>query len=402
MENITKNFIAPFSFIIIVPILLFLLLKKNTTIPHNILPNKFSFSILTILLLYGFLSIKLFPQNFTGNKNIDNSQPTYNDQGFPFWIISITLIIIICLKWKNFPKKFSENFIPIIITFNIFGLLFVSYLYFRDKNAYHNKENDNYSPFFKFYRGLNFHPKIANVDVKQLTNCRFGMIAWQLIIIIFAFFSYYTSGFNTAMWVTVILQTIYIGKFFYWETGYFNTLDITLDRAGYYICWGCLVFVPAFYTFTTYYLINNPVNISLLTGSIIFILGILFTYLNYQVDQQKEEFKKNSNTIIWGKPAEYMEVKYEKDWKKKDGKLLLSGWWGLSRHMNYTFEILLSSCWSVVAYQNGFTPFIYVAYIIALLVHRIYRDEEKCKDKYDKYWDKYCERVKFRLIPGIY
>ena len=34
-------------------------------------------------------------------------------------------------------------------------------------------------------------------------------------------------------------------KFFYWETGYFNTLDITLDRAGYYLCWGCLCWVQA-------------------------------------------------------------------------------------------------------------------------------------------------------------
>ncbi len=32
-------------------------------------------------------------------------------------------------------------------------------------------------------------------------------------------------------------------KFFYWETGYFNTIDITMDRAGYYLCWGCLVWV---------------------------------------------------------------------------------------------------------------------------------------------------------------
>ena len=32
-------------------------------------------------------------------------------------------------------------------------------------------------------------------------------------------------------------------RFFYWETGYFNTLDITLDRAGYYLCWGCLTWV---------------------------------------------------------------------------------------------------------------------------------------------------------------
>lgn len=68
-----------------------------------------------------------------------------------------------------------------------------------------------------------------------------------------------TGGvFNVGHIVNVVLQTIYIGKFFWWETGYFNTLDITLDRAGYYICWGCLVWVPAFYTYSSYFLVAQP------------------------------------------------------------------------------------------------------------------------------------------------
>jgi hypothetical protein len=38
-------------------------------------------------------------------------------------------------------------------------------------------------------------------------------------------------------------KCFYVCRFFYWETGYFQTLDITLDRAGYYLCWGCLTWV---------------------------------------------------------------------------------------------------------------------------------------------------------------
>ena len=30
-----------------------------------------------------------------------------------------------------------------------------------------------------------------------------------------------------------------------WETGYWGSMDIMHDRAGYYICWGCLVRSPA-------------------------------------------------------------------------------------------------------------------------------------------------------------
>ena len=37
------------------------------------------------------------------------------------------------------------------------------------------------------------------------------------------------------------VQEVYVLKFFHWEMGYVNTMDIQHDRAGFYICWGCLV-----------------------------------------------------------------------------------------------------------------------------------------------------------------
>jgi 7-dehydrocholesterol reductase len=404
-----KNYGAPILFIIIVPIILFYVLKKSTTISQNIFPNLISLVVLLVFLLWGYASLRLFPQNFEGPKNVDGTIPKYQGNGFRFWIASVIVVVLVCLKWKKVPEMVTTNFIPIIMTFNIFGLLFVGYLYFAGRKEYWGKEEDDkkeYSGLFRFYRGLEFHPRIGGVDIKQLTNCRFGMIFWQVIIIIFAFFSYYTSGFNVAMWVTVILQTIYIAKFFWWETGYFNTLDITLDRAGYYICWGCLVFLPAFYTFTCYYLANNPSIISGLMGCVILLLGVWFIWMNYKVDKEKEDFKANPECKIWGKKAEYIncapilaDIKEE---GKKPSKLLVSGWWGKSRHMNYTYEIGLSGCWSAVGAPVGIAPFAYLGYIIALLVHRIYRDEDKCKVKYGKYWDEYCKKVPARLIPGIY
>ena len=271
------------------------------------------------------------------------------------------------------------------------------YLYLKDRNTYWDKDEDDkkgYSDVFRFYRGLSFHPTVGGVDVKQLTNCRFGMIGWQIIITIFAFFSYYNYGLNTAMAVSFILQSLYIAKFFFWETGYFNTLDITLDRAGYYICWGCIVFVPAFYTFASYYLANNPSKIPLGIGALFLALGIAFIWLNYDVDAQKEAFKKDNGTMIWGKKAEYIADEGEKH------KLLTSGWWGVSRHINYVFEIGLSACWCGVALK--LPPLAYLAYIIILLVHRTFRDEEKCAKKYGELWKQYSKKVRYSMIPKIF
>lgn len=41
--------------------------------------------------------------------------------------------------------------------------------------------------------------------------------------------------------MSVLLQLTYITKFFHWEMGYMNSMDIQHDRAGFYLCWGCLV-----------------------------------------------------------------------------------------------------------------------------------------------------------------
>ncbi len=406
MKSSVRNLYGPLFLIVIVPIVLFYVMIKLNNISPLIYPNMTSILIFFGLILYGYLSIKLSDKQFEGPENVDNVKPIYADNGFKFWVVTNILVFLISILYKDFPKLFVDNFIPFILTANFFGLLFVTYQYLNDRNDYHNKELDiknNYSQLFLFLRGLKFHPRLFGVDIKQLTNCRVGMISWQIIILLFAIYYFREKGFNRAIFTTVLLQSIYIGKFFYWETGYFNTLDITLDRAGYYLCWGCLVFIPSMYTFTTYYLINNNPDISELTALTIFTLGIYFTYKNYEVDYQKELFKKNKeNTIIDGKKCEYLPVKYMKDDKEVDSKLLLSGHWKYSRHTNYTYEILTSACWSAVGYQYGIIPFTYLTYIIILLIHRIYRDEKKCKDKYGKYWDQYCEKVQYRLIKNIY
>ena len=401
MENnvsVIKNYIAPLSLMIILPILLILLLRKYATASSkNIYPNTFSIEVLVVLLLWGYSSIKFFPKNFEGPTNLDGITPKYQGNGFLFWIITTLITGLICFFVPSFPIKFTENFISIIITFAIFGFLFVFYLYLKDRNTYWDKDEDDkkgYSDIFRFYRGLSFHPTVGGVDVKQLTNSRFGMIGWQIIITIFAFFSYYNYGLNIAMAVSFILQTLYIAKFFFWETGYFNTLDITLDRAGYYICWGCIVFVPAFYTFASYYLANNPSNVSLSVGLLFLIVGIIFIWLNYDVDAQKESFKKDNGVHIWGKKAEYIS---DEEGKRK---LLTSGWWGVSRHINYVFEIGLSACWCGVALK--LPPLAYLAYIIILLVHRTFRDEEKCVKKYGELWKQYSKKVRYCMIPNIF
>lgn len=52
----------------------------------------------------------------------------------------------------------------------------------------------------------------------------------------------------------------------------------------------------------------------------------------------------------------------------------------------------------------GFThllPWSYFLFISAILLERIFRDEERCARKYGDKWKLYCSKVPYRLIPGV-
>lgn len=232
-----------------------------------------------------------------------------------------------------------------------------------------------------------------------------GMIMWQLLIIIYLAAGWQLHGLDYGHLVNVLIQTVYIYKFFRWETGYFNTLDITLDRAGYYLCWGCLVWVPTLYTFHSYFFVYHRPALSLVGAMFLLLIGLASIWYNYDVDRQKELFRTSKDKVkIWGKTAEAVPVSYvTTDGKKKQSHLLITGWWGVARKINYTFELSAAFLWSVEGgFQFGVWPFLYFLFLFILLIHRVFRDEEKCREKYGKGWDVYCSKVPYRLVPYVF
>ncbi|KAK1276837.1 7-dehydrocholesterol reductase [Acorus gramineus] len=152
-----------------------------------------------------------------------------------------------------------------------------------------------------------------------------------------------------SMLVNTALTLVYVTKFFWWEAGYWNTMDIAHDRAGFYICWGCLVWVPSIYTSPGMYLVSHPVNLGTQLALFILVAGVLCVYVNYDCDRQRQEFRRtNGKCLIWGKAPSKIEATYcTMKGETKSSLLLTSGW-------------------------------------------------------YQKYWKQYCAKVPYRIIPGIY
>lgn len=353
------------------------------------------------LALMKMLPGKLFHGPVTPAGNV----PVYRTNGVLAYLTTLAMFYVCAFQLHLFsPTIIYDNFGGILGALNLFSLCFCLFLFIKGHVA--PSSNDSGSsgyPLFDFYWGMELYPRVFGWDVKMFTNCRFGMMSWPLIIISFAARQSENGGLSDSMLVAVALQLLYISKFFFWETGYLRSMDIMHDRAGFYICWGCLVWVPGFYTSPILYLVNHPINLGLPLALAIFFLGGTCIIINYFADRQRQMVRAtNGKCKVWGKEPTMIIGNYiTQSGESKTNLLLSSGWWGISRHFHYVPELLGAFFWSLPALFDNFFPYIYVLYLIVLLVNRAFRDDMRCVQKYGADWNTYCKSVPYKLIPYV-
>lgn len=330
--------------------------------------------------------------------------PVYKANGVQAYICSILLFLAGQQAGLYNGGVIYNHFGHLLPSMNLLALAFCGFLYIKGRVFPSSTDSGHTgNPIFDYYWGTELYPRIFGWDVKQFTNCRFGMVFWPLSTISYAFAQHERYGYVAdSMWVNMVLQLIYCTKFFMWETGYLASMDIQHDRAGYYLCWGCMCFLPTLYTSHTFYLTEHPVILGTPLALAIFAAGALCIYINYDCDRQRAAFRANPKIKIWGAEAQYINAKYRTEKGIRDSTLLYSGWWGMARHFHYVFEISASFFWSLPALFTHFMPYFYVVYLIILLTDRAHRDDARCGAKYGKYWVEYKKKVPYKIIPGLY
>ena len=297
---------------------------------------------------------------------------------------------------------------------NLFGLLFC--LLLRYKGIYFPSTSDSGSSgsFVKDYLwGTELYPRVLGLDIKRFINCRFSMTFWQLAGFSYCYRSYtlHDQQMDWGLFFSALSQYLYLVKFFLWEMGYMRSIDIIVDRAGFEVQWGCLVWVPAVYTMHTRFLVQNPSQLSLTTALILFVISMAGVVLNYWSDWERDVFRAtHGKALVWGKPAKFIEASYTVVDRKtgttmeKKSLLLASGFWGMARHFQYFFELTAAWSWCLLAnpLHNGILVLAYASFLTYLLIDRAERDAKKCHAKYGKHYEEYCQLVPYKILPGLY
>ena len=362
--------------------------------------------IIGVFAVVQLLLMRLVPgRSFRGPTTPKGHVPVYRANGVACFLISLGLFLLggFVFDWFE-PTIVYDNFAGIIGALNVSSLAFCLLLYFKGRFFPSGPDGGPSGNFiFDYYWGTELYPRILGWDVKMFTNCRFGLMGWAIIVLSFAAKQAELGGLSDSMVVALVVMMAYLTKFFIWETGYLCSIDIMHDRAGFMICWGCLVWVPAIYTSPILYLVHHPHHLGMAWSAAIAIAGVAAVTINYLADRQRQVVRATGgDCTIWGKKPRLVAAKYRaEDGEKKETVLLASGWWGVARHFHYVPEIAAAFLWTAPALFSHFLPWFYVIFLTILLVHRAGRDEKRCRQKYGASWDEYRRLVPARILPGL-
>ncbi|XP_058131266.1 delta(14)-sterol reductase LBR [Dasypus novemcinctus] len=393
------------------PVFLFLLLLMcrqadpsllNFPPPLPALCDLWETRVLGFYLLWFFLQVLFYllpiGKVVEGTPLINGRRLKYRINGFYAFILT-SAVIGASSFWGVELYYVYNHIFQFALAALVFSVVLSIYLYVRSLQA----PRDELSPansgnaVYDFFIGRELNPRIGTFDLKYFCELRPGLIGWvfiNLVMLLAEMKLQNRAAPSLAMVLVNSFQLFYVVDALWNEEALLTTMDIVHDGFGFMLAFGDLVWVPFIYSVQAFYLVHHPNEISWPVASLIIALKLCGYVIFRCANSQKNAFRKNPTDP---------KLAHLKTIPTSTGKsLLVSGWWGFVRHPNYLGDLIMALAWSLPCGFNHILPYFYVIYFTILLVHREARDEHHCKKKYGLAWEKYCQRVPYRIFPYVY
>lgn len=263
-------------------------------------------------------------------------------------VLETSLLVLSYLSFMTFKEGLTwsfwswmwNNYIQLLTATLVFAFLLACYVYsasfFTGELLADHGNTGN--PLYDWFIGRPLNPRIGMLDLKEFSELRPGMILWPILNFTFLAHQYSSSGRITDSMILVnVFQFWYVIDSFINEPAVLTTMDITTDGFGFMLSFGDLCWVPFVYSLQARYLAMYPVDLGFLG-----IAGVLavqgFGYWIFRgANGQKNKFRTNPNDPSL-RHLKYLET-------KSGSKLLITGWWGVARHINYLGDWIMAWAW---------------------------------------------------------
>lgn len=331
----------------------------------------------------------------------------YRLNGLLAWAVTHAVLYLVAFRWRLIsPTLVADNWGGLLVAANAAGFLVAMLGYWRARarpSSADRRVTGNAA--YDFFMGRELNPRVGAFDLKLFHIGHVGMMAWTVVNASFAARQYRDLGYVTTSMILVnALQLLYVLDFFAREDWYLRTIDIHHDRFGFFLAWGSLVWIPFMYTLQAMYLSHRAIALPPTAVIGILALALAGYAIFVTANRQRDRFRRSEGIVrIWRRTATSIPATYRTaDGAVHHTRLLTSGWWGLARHANYAGDIMMATAVSLACGFAHALPYFYAIYLTALLIHRVHRDDRRCREKYGAAWTTYCAAVPYRMVPWVW
>jgi len=324
----------------------------------------------------------------------DGTRKVYKVNGMALWVATHIVIITGVMGFDLSLTPLVRNFWSYFAVANAFSVVWMLVLYVRGRSKQPGVEFGRglIGRVRDFWYGVELNPTWRGVDLKVFAY-QPSLIGLSVLNAAFAWAQWEQQGQLTPQMIAYqAFWWLYMTSHYHYEVGVLSMWDVIAEKFGFMLVWGDLVLVPFFYCVGGWWLLDDPrpaLSWPALAGLVA--LHLLGLWIFRGANAQKDRFKRDPEAKIWGRPPEAI-----------GGRLLVSGWWGLGRKINYTGEIMVYFSFALCTGLRSVVPFLVPLWLCVLLPHRAWRDEKRCRAKYGELWERYCARARFRMIPFLY
>jgi len=367
----------------------------------SIVPTPFAAAAFLGWFLFQVLLERFLPAKVVeGTPLPDGSRLAYRINGLLAMVVSlVTVGFGYAVGWLDLARLYDE-FGALITISTFFAFALSGFLWWWGKAHPGGPSKSSGSFVRDYFYGTALNPRtppVTGFDWKFFCECRPGLIGWIVLDFACAAAQYERHGeVSIAMWAVIALQTAYVLNNFKNESWLLTTIDIQSERFGWMLVFGDLVLVPMTYCLQAFWLVDHFRDPPPLYIAFAVLLGALGFAIFIDSNLQKNRFRRDPDCCrIWGRPAESLET-------QRGTRLLVSGYWGMARHVNYLGDWLIALAFGLCAGFGSPIPYFYPFWFAFLLILRERRDDRWCAQKYGADWARYKERVPWRIVPGLY
>jgi delta14-sterol reductase len=352
------------------------------------------------LAIYGGFIVALFllARVLPGPKVAGQPQPgggrqTYVMNGMSLFVATHMAIFVGAKFFGLSLTPLLREFWSLLVAANLITALWMVLMYRAGMRKLDESDHETLGRglLARLWYGVELNPTLFGIDLKVFAY-QPSLIGLGVLNVAFAWAQLEQTGAITPQMLAYqCFWWAYLFTHYWIEDNVLSMWDVIAEKFGFMLLWGDLVLVPFFYCIGGWWLLQTPEPMPLVPLLGIVLLFSLGLWIFRESNAQKNRFKKDRQATIWGKPAQTL-----------GGRLLISGWWGIGRKINYTGEIMVYLAFALTTGFVSVVPFLLPLWLCVLLPHRAWRDEQRCQAKYGELWVEYSKVAKFRMIPFVY